>query len=93
MGHVENVMNSPLYCNLCRKTTPSKEWDCTICGFSKPYKGSDMEETNKAMYELIMEIYKAPCWVNYDTSRKVYQIEVDKSWFKRVEELKTRETE
>lgn len=29
-------MNKPCYCNFCRRITYSKEWDCEICGFSKP---------------------------------------------------------
>jgi len=28
-------MNSPQYCNFCRKVTVTKEWDCERCGLSK----------------------------------------------------------
>ena len=27
--------NKDQYCNFCRKETHTKEWDCTVCGFSK----------------------------------------------------------
>ena len=30
-------MNDPAHCNYCGKSTETHEWDCKICGFSKPY--------------------------------------------------------
>ena len=30
-------MNRDQHCNHCQKVTETKEWDCTICGLSKPY--------------------------------------------------------
>lgn len=30
-------MNAPAFCNFCRRVTETKEWDCKVCGFSKPH--------------------------------------------------------
>lgn len=30
------LMSKPAYCNFCRRVTTTKDWDCTICGLSKP---------------------------------------------------------
>ena len=37
-------MNDPAYCNYCRKQTETHEWDCKICGHSKPYPEIYLEQ-------------------------------------------------
>lgn len=33
------LMNSTLFCNFCDRFTPTIEWDCGLCGLSKPNAG------------------------------------------------------
>jgi len=35
--YLVSMKNADQYCNYCRKCTPTKIWDCTVCNFSKPY--------------------------------------------------------
>lgn len=44
MKSLADQMNDPAYCNYCRKVTETHEWDCKICGFSKPYPKEYLEQ-------------------------------------------------
>lgn len=38
---IKDRMNDPQYCYFCRRVTLTKEWDCTVCNFSKTIPSSN----------------------------------------------------
>ena len=49
--NLNNYANKPQHCNYCMKVTETVEWDCKICGFSKPVPKEYWDEVERRAVE------------------------------------------